>query len=722
MGHLYDPSFGLAPSVLIPDQLRRKNRGICRTCVPSGKQICILWAADKATIHGVYKDQPAYGYEDGEGVTSKSVGDGYRGREVAGSTVDTLGIDLGPGGSRTIYSAQMGGLLNNTRSSDFELPSGKNDEVLESLENVDAVSGFIGEASETVSTENDSRTVQVSVKPAERACGSDASESGKADASSKKILDLGIIDASSRHVLATSGYASVFDVGGIDEADNQSEHSCLKESYRFDDLLQSESLVQSLNEEFGFTNPTHVQAESIPRLVRGEDLVVQSHTGSGKTLAYILPILENLDITSKRLQALILVPTRELGMQVYRELEKLSTVVRSVALIGGTNSHRQVEKLRKTAPHIVIGTPGRIRELASVTKKHLKLRQINVLVVDEVDYFLSPVFIADVEAVIGQCDRKRQLVFVSATSDGEGVKKFAQRWMTEPKLLRVGGSGKLPLCIHHWITTVYEREKFELVRKLMYSNPQPRSAICFVSDPRRVERTTQTLISKSVSAGALRGDAHKTDRAEVLRLFRKGSVQLLVTTEVAARGLDFEKVSHIINLDLPTDSDHYLHRAGRCGRMGREGHVINIAEPGKEFVVRKFARELKLDVIEMEVRHGVYRTPFVKARDRKAVKEESRSSSDKSADETQKPPSENWRTRTRRTESNLRKNSSIALQRGAGSRKKGSSEKSRVKVQRGDENPDASNVKRMRPKVRRDIATRAKREGWVGNRVDKDKE
>jgi ATP-dependent RNA helicase DeaD len=426
------------------------------------------------------------------------------------------------------------------------------------------------------------------------------------------LLDLGAVDAASRNVLSASGYARVLNIdvdqGGALETDE--DNNQLFSGIGFDVMLESEEFVKTLNTDFGFHTCTHVQLVAMPRIAEGEDIVMQSYTGTGKTLAFLLPLLERIDPELAAVQAVVVAPTRELAVQIANECARLcaNTAITSTPLIGGANPQRQVDKLRRSTPHVVIGTPGRLAELSQ--NRVLRLRKTRMVVVDEVDQCLEDAFRIHLEAVLSSCPGDRQLVFCSATGDKDIVRRYAQKWMREPALLRFSGKQKVPSNISHWSTVVPARLRIDIIRKLIYTKDPPISAICFVDDPRRVDIVCERLYAMKVPAGALRGNAHKLERAEVIRLFRKGAIRLLVTTEVAARGLDVPAVSHVFNLDLPTDADHYIHRAGRCGRAGAVGTVVSIASPDTAFVIRRLEQQLEVGITPMEVRGGEYVPPF----------------------------------------------------------------------------------------------------------------
>lgn len=426
------------------------------------------------------------------------------------------------------------------------------------------------------------------------------------------VLDLGALDGESRQQLTVGCYEKVVNIdiekgGVLPDDDDNNDLLC---GVGVDALIENEKIIENLEREFKIKTLTHVQLSGIPRVLDGRDLVMQSHTGTGKTFAFLLPMLDGIIVERNRVQGVIVVPTRELGMQISRECDRLiqGTGIRNLALIGGTNPARQVDKLRRLMPHIVVGTPGRLAEL--VSERDLKLGSVKTLVVDEVDHCLEEAFVEDIVYLLQGCNKTTQKILVSATSDVDSVRQFSRRYLHKPVLLRVGGMQRIPKGIEHWFCVVPARLKIETVRKLMFTEPVPSRAIVFVDDPRRVDIVVEKLYEMKIRAGALRGNAHKLERAEVLNLFRKGKMQVLVTTEVAARGLDVPEISHVINVDLPTDGDHYLHRAGRCGRAGNSGTVISIVTGETAFVMGRLSKEVGVKIVRMEPRGGEYREPL----------------------------------------------------------------------------------------------------------------
>lgn len=513
------------------------------------------------------------------------------------------------------------------------------------------------------------------------------------------VVDLLTIENAGRQVLAVGSYESVVDVdvdqGGVFEDDEDNNH--LLSGVGFDALVESPTILENLSNDFGVATTTHVQLAAIPRILDGRDLVMQSYTGTGKTLAFLLPILDEIDTTMESTQAIIVAPTRELAMQISRECDRLiaNTGIRNLPLIGGANPARQVEKLRKGGvPHIVVGTPGRLAELAE--GGDLRIRQIDTMVVDEVDQCLVGEFGEQVQRLLRSVPKSAQKVLVSATGDVNLVRKFAGAYMDEPVLLRVVGALRVPQNLSHWMCVVPSRLKIDTVRKILFAEPKPDRAIVFVDEPRRVDIVAERLWEMGVTVGALKGTAHKIDRKETLDAFRKGRVQVLVSTEVAARGLDVTEMTHVINLDLPTDSDHYVHRAGRCGRAGKQGTVVSIASTETAFVLRKMSKEIGVEIRRMEVRGGEYREPL----DRPVNTQQRRKESEKAKVITPEPSRPS--TETSKNPKDVRSDEKVKPKQ----KIKSTSKSKTRKVRKAD----------LQPKSPSELSQLAKKRGWVGNR------
>ncbi len=350
------------------------------------------------------------------------------------------------------------------------------------------------------------------------------------------------------------------------------------------------ALVEGLKKQ-GIVMPTEIQEKMIPALLTGKDIVGRSETGSGKTLAYLIPLFMGLDMSQKGTQVMILTPTHELAAQVYKQVELLANnagIEAGCALIIGTAGiQRQVEKL-KSKPRIVVGSTGRILDL--IRKKKIQAHLVKTIVLDEGDRLLEDGNLSSVEAVIKTTLRDRQLVLLSA-SVGEETKKRAKALMKEDMLFLEGEKrqGNVPENISHDYILTTHREKFLMLRKVL-AGEKPKKAIVFLNNPENIEVTVDKLVHHGIEAAGIYGQASKLDRKNALDDFREGRVSVLVASDIGARGLDISHVTHIINLDIPEDPVHYLHRAGRCGRQGEKGVAISIVTPYERRWIHKYEK------------------------------------------------------------------------------------------------------------------------------------
>lgn len=350
----------------------------------------------------------------------------------------------------------------------------------------------------------------------------------------------------------------------------------------------------------GIAAPTPVQEQAIPLIQQGRDVVAQSATGTGKTLAYLLPQLQKIDPAKRDLQVLILAPTRELTVQIAGAIEQYTTgsEIRSQMLVGGANIDRQLEKLREK-PHIVVGTPGRVHDI--LQRKKMKVHEVKSITVDEVDQMLEMGFMKEVDAVVKSTLRDRQLLFFSATMSDE-AKKIAEQWMREPVFLaaeRGEGQGKIE---HVWFGTGKE-DKPDTLRRLFRAYDAER-AMVFVNETNRVWWLVQEMRKLGLTADGLHGEAAKIQREQAMNGFRDGKFQLLVTTDLGARGLDVEGVTHVFHFDPATDADHYVHRAGRTGRGTASGVSVSIVTPDEKFIIRKFEKALGITIVSKGLEQG----------------------------------------------------------------------------------------------------------------------
>ncbi|UHA74546.1 DEAD/DEAH box helicase [Paenibacillus sp. 481] len=365
-------------------------------------------------------------------------------------------------------------------------------------------------------------------------------------------------------------------------------------STTFESLALTPELLGQLQAR-NINTPSPVQAEAIPAALAGRDILAQSQTGTGKTLAYLLPLIMRIDATQRSTQAVVVAPTQELAMQIVREAEYYTngSELSVASLIGGAALQRQVDKL-KLKPQLIVGTPGRISELLQMRK--LKMHEVRHIVIDEVDHVLKQGGSRDTEKIIQGALRDRQLLFFSATLPAE-VKDLAARWMSDPTHIGIDPDKRIAETIEHLVFECEERDKLDTLRRLV-RHWKPKQAIVFVNETHMIGEWESKLVHLGLSVGALYGDAPKQERVNMLRRFREGEFQLLLATDVAARGLDIPELPYVFSVQPALNADHYVHRAGRTGRMGRKGTSVNIIHNRERFIIRKFERELDIKMLE----------------------------------------------------------------------------------------------------------------------------
>ncbi|MHA6485247.1 DEAD/DEAH box helicase [Paenibacillus sp. strain BS8-2] len=351
----------------------------------------------------------------------------------------------------------------------------------------------------------------------------------------------------------------------------------------------------------GLKSPTDVQADTIPALLAGKDVSARSQTGTGKTLAFLLPLLQRLDAASANIQGVVISPTQELAMQIVRIAERYAEPIgiRVQQLIGGAAMKRQVEKL-KLRPQLVIGTPGRIHEL--LKNKKLKLHDVRFVVIDEADQTFQLGSEKDLEAVLFAMGKERQTAFFSATYPEE-MERYERRWMKEPVRFQLTMEHRVSQTIENLYVVSDRRDKTDTARRLVRLL-NPASALLFLNDTNEIANWEAKLRFEGFAVETLYGDSDKQRRAATLARFREGSCQLLLATDVAARGLDIEGLPLVLQLDPAVDADHYVHRAGRTGRMGKPGTVISIVTPHELFIMDKFRKSLGIDLSERAMYRG----------------------------------------------------------------------------------------------------------------------
>lgn len=358
---------------------------------------------------------------------------------------------------------------------------------------------------------------------------------------------------------------------------------------KFSALSISPSLIQ-VTEELGYENLTPIQAQSIPLLLEGHDIIGQSKTGSGKTAAFSIPILERIQLRNRTPQALILSPTRELAAQVVREIRKLgrkSSGLQVLELAGGQPLFSQTNALEKGV-HIVVGTPGRV--LDHLNRRNLDLSQILFLILDEADRMLDMGFQDDMEKILKNVPQKRQTLLFSATFP-HTIESLSKSYQKNPQRVTVPDEAKTAPAIRQIYFQASPEVKFNGLLWILQQN-KPESAILFCNLKTTVIELTRSLIQVGLSAGCIHGDLEQSDRDRVMAKFRNQSIRFLVATDVAARGIDVADLEAVVNYDLPARADVYVHRVGRTGRAGKKGLAISLVAPrelGKIQAIEKYA-------------------------------------------------------------------------------------------------------------------------------------
>lgn len=360
---------------------------------------------------------------------------------------------------------------------------------------------------------------------------------------------------------------------------------------KFEDFQISEELKRAIK-DMGFEAPSPIQEKVIPEILKKLDVIGQAQTGTGKTAAFGIPLLEH--ITNERyVQALILTPTRELAIQVSGELQKLAKYkkVQVLPIYGGQSITHQMKALKRGV-QVVVGTPGRI--LDHIHRKTLQLRDIHTLVLDEADEMLDMGFIEDIEKILQQVNRERQTLLFSATMPLP-IRKLSNKYMKRPKQVTISRGEVTAPSINQVYFKVLEKNKLDSLCRVIDSETIE-LGIIFCRTKKGVAELTEALQARGYMADGLHGDLTQAQRDLVMKKFRDSSIEFLIATDVAARGIDVENVSHVINFDIPQDPESYVHRIGRTGRAGREGVAVTLVTPREMKHLRSIEAEIKMTI------------------------------------------------------------------------------------------------------------------------------
>ncbi|MCM8522875.1 DEAD/DEAH family ATP-dependent RNA helicase [Enterobacter hormaechei] len=366
----------------------------------------------------------------------------------------------------------------------------------------------------------------------------------------------------------------------------------------FADLGLKAPILEALN-DLGYEKPSPIQAECIPHLLSGRDVLGMAQTGSGKTAAFSLPLLNNIDPDLRAPQILVLAPTRELAVQVAEAMTEFSKHMRGVnvvALYGGQRYDVQLRALRQ-GPQIVVGTPGRL--LDHLKRGTLDLSKLSGLVLDEADEMLRMGFIEDVETIMAQIPEGHQTALFSATMP-EAIRRITRRFMKEPQEVRIQSSVTTRPDISQSYWSVYGMRKNEALVRFLEAEDLD-AAIIFVRTKNATLEVAEALERSGYNSAALNGDMNQALREQTLERLKDGRLDILIATDVAARGLDVERISLVVNYDIPMDSESYVHRIGRTGRAGRAGRALLFVENRERRLLRNIERTMKLTIPEAEL-------------------------------------------------------------------------------------------------------------------------
>lgn len=347
---------------------------------------------------------------------------------------------------------------------------------------------------------------------------------------------------------------------------------------KFGELGLDKSLLKAVKRS-GFEEATPIQAETIPLVLAGNDVIGQAQTGTGKTAAFGLPVLQQLDLDLRQIQAVIISPTRELAIQTQEELFHLGKEKRAKVQVvyGGADIRRQIKQLEQHTPHILVGTPGRL--LDHIQRGTINLAHVKHLILDEADEMLDMGFLDDIEKIIQAVPAERQTLLFSATMPKE-ILKIGEKFMVNPQIVKIKAKELTTDLVDQYFVKTKEFEKFDIMTRLI-DVQAPELTIVFGRTKRRVDELSRGLEARGYNAAGIHGDLTQQRRMNVLRKFKNGDVDILVATDVAARGLDISGVTHVYNYDIPQDPESYVHRIGRTGRAGHHGTSVTFVTPNE---------------------------------------------------------------------------------------------------------------------------------------------
>lgn len=370
------------------------------------------------------------------------------------------------------------------------------------------------------------------------------------------------------------------------------------EAIRFEELGLEERILRAVT-EMGFEAASPIQAQAIPVQMEGRDMIGQAQTGTGKTAAFGIPLLQRVTADSRKTQAIILCPTRELAIQVAEELRRLAKFMSGIKILpvyGGQEIVKQIRSL-KGGVQIIVGTPGRVMD--HMRRKTIRTEEIHTVVLDEADEMLNMGFLEDMETILSQMPEERQTVMFSATMP-QAIADIAKRFQTEPVMVKVVKKELTVPKVTQYYYEVKPRNKVEVMCRLLdlYS---PKLSVAFCNTKKQVDELVQALQGRGYFAEGLHGDLKQEQRDRVMDSFRNGATEVLVATDVAARGIDVDDVEAVFNYDIPQDDEYYVHRIGRTGRAGREGRAFSLAVGSEVYKLRDIQRFCKTKILPQPI-------------------------------------------------------------------------------------------------------------------------
>lgn len=370
------------------------------------------------------------------------------------------------------------------------------------------------------------------------------------------------------------------------------------ETIRFEDLELDAKIMRAIT-DMGFEAASPIQGQAIPLELQGLDIIGQAQTGTGKTAAFGIPLLQKIDPKNKKPQAIILCPTRELAIQVSEEIRRLAKYMHGVKVLpiyGGQEIGRQIRSL-KDGVQVIIGTPGRVMD--HMRRKTVKMDQIHTVVLDEADEMLNMGFLEDMETILSALPEERQTLMFSATMP-QAIQRIAANFQKDPQIVRVVKKELTVPKVTQYYYEVKPKNKLEVMCRLL-DLYDPKLSVVFCNTKKQVDELVQGLQGRGYFAEGLHGDLKQEQRDHVMRAFRTGRTDILVATDVAARGIDVDDVEAVFNYDVPQDDEYYVHRIGRTGRAGREGKAFNLVVGKEVYKLREIQRYCKTRIIPQAI-------------------------------------------------------------------------------------------------------------------------